>query len=157
MSTLPGATPSLTTLTMAPQLGTAQAGRPVVPTVREERFFLVLSIFLGVFAGLAVVTLRIAIDWSKLLLLGPEPGSSALRLILAPTIVGLVIAFLVIRIFPTARGSGVTQTKSALYILNGYISFQTTLGKFLLSALAIGSGQSLGPEDPSLQVGAGLA
>ena len=30
-------------------------------------------------------------------------------------------------------------------------------GKFLLSALAIGSGHSLGPEDPSLQIGAGVA
>ena len=31
------------------------------------------------------------------------------------------------------------------------------IGKFITSALAIGSGQSLGPEDPSLQIGAGLA
>jgi CIC family chloride channel protein len=31
------------------------------------------------------------------------------------------------------------------------------MGKFLLSALAIGSGHSLGPEDPSLQIGAGVA
>ena len=30
-------------------------------------------------------------------------------------------------------------------------------GKFLTGALAIGSGQSLGPEDPSLQIGAGIA
>jgi chloride channel protein, CIC family len=45
----------------------------------------------------------------------------------------------------------------ALYIHNGYISFRTVIGKFLLSALAIGSGHSLGPEDPSLQIGAGVA
>jgi CIC family chloride channel protein len=44
-----------------------------------------------------------------------------------------------------------------LYIRNGYISFRTVIGKFLLSALAIGSGHSLGPEDPSLQIGAGVA
>ena len=55
------------------------------------------------------------------------------------------------------RGSGVNQTKAALYINNGYISFRTVIGKFLLSALAIGSGHSLGPEDPSLQIGAGVA
>jgi CIC family chloride channel protein len=126
-------------------------------TLREERFFLILSVFLGVFAGLAVVTLRIVIDWSKLIFLGPDPANSPLRLVIAPTIVGLAVAVLVIHVFPNARGSGVTQTKSALYILNGYISIRTTIGKFVLSALAIGSGQSLGPEDPSLQVGAGLA
>ena len=60
-------------------------------------------------------------------------------------------------VFPGVRGSGVNQTKAALYIHNGYISVRTVIGKFLLSALAIGSGQSLGPEDPSLQIGAGVA
>ena len=35
--------------------------------------------------------------------------------------------------------------------------FQTVIGKFICCALAIGSGQSLGPEDPSLQMGAGIA
>ena len=70
---------------------------------------------------------------------------------------GLVIAVLVIRFFPRARGSGVNQTKAALYIYDGYIPMSTVVGKFLTSALAIGSGQSLGPEDPALQIGAGLA
>ena len=45
MSTTPGTTPSLATLSMAPQPGTTQAGRPLVPSAREERFFLVLSFF----------------------------------------------------------------------------------------------------------------
>src|SRR6201999_2181405 len=60
-------------------------------------------------------------------------------------------------VFPGARGSGINQTKAALYIYNGYISFRTVIGKFLTSALAIGGGFSLGPEDPSLQIGAGVA
>jgi CIC family chloride channel protein len=55
------------------------------------------------------------------------------------------------------RGSGVNQTKSAVYIYDGYISFRTVVGKFIACALSIGSGQSLGPEDPSLQMGAGIA
>ena len=64
---------------------------------------------------------------------------------------------IVIYIFPLARGSGVNQTKAALYIYNGYIPLRTAVGKFITAALAIGSGQSLGPEDPSLQIGASLA
>lgn len=156
MSATLGPTPGPTPLTFGPQPESQERRTPMV-VLGEERFFLVLSVFLGVFAGLAVVALRIAIEWSKLIFLGPEPTLTPWRLILAPTLAGLVIAFLVIQVFPTARGSGVTQTKSALYILNGYISLRTTIGKFLTSALAIGSGQSLGPEDPSLQVGAGLA
>ncbi|MEO6981674.1 MAG: chloride channel protein, partial [Edaphobacter sp.] len=60
-------------------------------------------------------------------------------------------------VFPGVKGSGVNQTKAALYIHNGYISFRTVIGKFVISSLAIGSGHSLGPEDPSLQIGAGVA
>jgi len=157
MSASHGPTPASTPLSLSPQPTPPPQDHGPIETLREERFFLILSVFLGVLAGLAVVTLRIVIDWSKLIFLGADPANSPLRLVIAPTLVGLVVALLVIHVFPTARGSGVTQTKSALYILNGYISIRTTIGKFLLSALAIGSGQSLGPEDPSLQVGAGLA
>jgi CIC family chloride channel protein len=124
---------------------------------REERFFLIVSVFIGIFSGLAVVCFRFAIEWSRMYLLGSESSSSALRLILTPTIAGLAIAALVIHVFPKASGSGVNQTKAALYIFNGYIPFRTAIGKFITAALAIGSGHSLGPEDPSLQIGAGLA
>src|ERR1700747_934301 len=123
----------------------------------EERFFLILSIFIGVFSGLAVVCFRVAIDWSRIALLGLLPHPSALRIIGAPTAAGLLVAILVIHFFPAVRGSGVNQTKAALYIFNGYIPFKNAVGKFICSALAIGSGQSLGPEDPSLQIGASLA
>ncbi len=124
---------------------------------REERLFLVLSVFIGVFSGLAVVCFRFAIDWCHIYLLGSGAVLSRERLILAPTLAGLVVAVLVIHVFPLARGSGVNQTKAALYIYNGYIPLRTALGKFITAALAIGAGHSLGPEDPSLQIGAGLA
>ncbi len=124
---------------------------------REERFFLVLSVFIGLFSGLAVVCFRIAIDWSRIALLGPVPQTHQLRLIIAPILASLVVAILVMHVFPAVRGSGVNQTKAALYIYNGYIPFRTGVGKFITAALAIGAGHSLGPEDPSLQIGASLA
>jgi CIC family chloride channel protein len=124
---------------------------------REDRFFLILSVFIGVFSGLAVVCFRFAIDWSRLYLLGTGAVLTPARMLLAPLLAGLVIAFLVIHFFPTTRGSGVNQTKAALYIFNGNIPVRTAVGKFITAALAIGSGHSLGPEDPSLQIGACLA
>jgi len=124
---------------------------------REDRFFLVLSVFIGIFSGLAVVCFRFAIGWCRLYLLGSGVALSPTRLLLAPTLAGLVIAVLVMHVFPQARGSGVNQTKAALYIYNGYIPLSTAAGKFITAALAIGSGHSLGPEDPSLQIGACLA
>jgi CIC family chloride channel protein len=128
-----------------------------IAPAREERVFLVLSIFIGVISGLLVVSFRMAIEWLSVLLLGSSPQPHQLRLIFIPAVVGLVIALLTRYVFPNVRGSGINQTKAALYIHNGYISFRTVIGKFLLSALAIGSGHSLGPEDPSLQIGAGVA
>ena len=106
---------------------------------REDNFFLVLSVFIGVFSGLAVVCFRYAIDWARLYLLGTGAVLTPARLLLAPTLAGLVIAVLVIHFFPRTRGSGVNQTKAALYIYNGYISFRTAIGKFITAALAIGS------------------
>ena len=124
---------------------------------REERLFLVLSVFIGIFSGLAVVCFRFAIDWCHLYLLGSGVTLTPVRLVLAPTLSGLIVAVLVIHFFPLTRGSGVNQTKAALYIYNGHIPIRTAIGKFITAALAIGSGHSLGPEDPSLQIGAGLA
>jgi CIC family chloride channel protein len=124
---------------------------------REERIFLLLSIFIGVISGLLVVSFRMAIDWLSVLLLGSSPQPHQIRLILVPGIIGLLIAILTRYVFPRVKGSGINETKAALYVRNGYISSRTVIGKFLLSALAIGSGHSLGPEDPSLQIGAGVA
>ena len=147
------------------EVGTAQNSTRIVRAAsemvrslfREDRFFLILSVFIGIFSGLAVVCFRFAIDWSRIYLLGSGAQPSTLRLILAPTLTGLVIAALVIEVFPLARGSGVNQTKAAVFIYNGFIPLRTAVGKFITSAMAIGSGQSLGPEDPSLQIGATLA
>jgi chloride channel protein, CIC family len=128
-----------------------------IAPAREEHIFLLLSIFIGVISGLLVVSFRMAIEWLSVLLLGSSPQPHQTRLLFIPAAAGLVIAILTRFVFPNVRGSGINQTKAALYIHNGYISFRTVIGKFLLSALAIGSGYSLGPEDPSLQIGAGVA
>jgi chloride channel protein, CIC family len=142
----------------APQLrATLSATLDRIAPTRDERLFLVLSIFIGVISGLLVVAFRIAIEWIRLLTLGSAPHGGQFRLLIVPAVAGLVVAALVMWFFPAARGSGVNQTKAALYIYDGYISFRTVIGKFLTSALAIGSGHSLGPEDPSLQIGAGVA
>ena len=123
----------------------------------DEQLFLLIAILIGVYAGLAVVCFRELIDVVRLNVLGSGLNPPPVRVLVAPALMGLVVAALVIRFFPMVRGSGVNQTKAALYIYDGYIPFRTIVGKFLMSALAIGSGHSLGPEDTSLQIAAGLA
>ncbi len=126
-------------------------------TLREDRFFLMLAVVIGVFSGLVVVCFRLAIEWTQITLLGASLSPSFPRVVLAPTIAGIVVALLAIHVFSRVRGSGVNQVKAAMYISNGYVPFGTVIGKFFVCALAIGSGQSLGPEDPSLLMGAGIA
>ena len=126
-------------------------------TLREDQLFLFLAVLIGIFSGLAVVCFRIAIEWTHLALLGSSLAPSPLRVLLVPSIAGIAVGWLIIYVFPMARGSGVNQTKSAVYISNGYVPFNTVIGKFITCAIAIGTGQSLGPEDPSLQMGAGIA
>jgi chloride channel protein, CIC family len=123
----------------------------------EGNLFLLLAICIGLFSGIAVVCFRVAIEWIRLGLLGSALTPPPVRVLLVPAGAGLVVAFLVQRFFPGARTSGVNQTKAAVYVFDGYVPFRTVIGKFLTCSLAIGSGQSLGPEDPSLQMGAGIA
>ncbi len=131
--------------------------RRVTVTLREQQLFLLLAVIIGLFSGLSVVLFRIAIDGFRFKLLGSGLTPAFPYVLLAPTLGGLVVAFLVVKLFPRVRGSGVNQTKAAVYVYDGFIPFNTVIGKFVTCALAIGSGQSLGPEDPSLQMGAGIA
>jgi len=127
------------------------------PASREKRLFLVLPIFIGVITGLLVVCFRISIEWLRLGLMGKEIHRGEWRLILVPTAIGAVVAVLVEFVFPAARGSGLNQTKAAMYIHDGYISLRTMFGKLICTSLALGAGYSQGPEDPSLQIGAAIA
>lgn len=164
-----GATPQQTESAPPPQAATGTdrnaAAKPRlweswsrwIFAIGEDRLFLILSVLIGVFAGLAVVCFHVAIEFIRFLFLGSSLAPSTLRVLLAPALGGLGVGLLALRVFPRSRGSGVNQTKLAVYVLNGYISFRTVVSKFIMCALAIGSGQSLGPEDPALHIGAGIA
>ncbi len=122
----------------------------------EEHLYLLLAIVIGIISGLAVVGFRLTIDGAHRLLLATATPHTA-RIVVVPAAAGLVVAVLVMLVFPRTRGSGVNQTKAAFYIYNGFIPFSTGIGKFICSSIAIGGGHSLGPEDPSLQIGASIA
>src|SRR5204862_842682 len=79
------------------------------------------------------------------------------RRILFPFAGSLVIGYLLYRYFPYARGSGVPQTKAALFAREGRITLGTVVGKFFCTSATLASGIPLGREGPAVQVGAGLA
>src|ERR1700723_2073431 len=98
------ATPSLPeTMPSVEPLQMSQIDMLKIAPTRDERLFLVLSIFIGVISGLLVVSFRIAIEWIKILSLGSAPHPGQLRLLFVPGIAGLVVAALVMWFFPAAR------------------------------------------------------
>jgi chloride channel protein, CIC family len=122
---------------------------------REDQLALVLSLLIGALVGLVVVafillTGRIAARMYP-------PGGSGWRRVIVPTLGSLVTGYLLYRYFPQARGSGIPQTKEALFIRDGRISFRTVLGKFFCCSASLASGIALGREGPAVQIGAGLA
>ena len=125
--------------------------------IGEDHLFLFLAVVIGILSALAVVAFRFAIFWTQALFLSHNSVYRIPRVIFSPVAGGIIVALLVIYAFPRVRGTGVNQTKAAVYVRNGYVPFGTVIGKFICCALAIGSGHSLGPEDPSLQMGAGIA
>jgi len=123
----------------------------------ETQRFMVLALFIGMFSGLLVVLFHIAIDFISWTSLGALAGRFYFVRLFSPAVGAVVAVFIVSKLFPRARGSGVNQTKIAIYSSEGYVPSSTIAGKFLACAISIGSGNSLGPEDPSLQMGAGVA
>jgi CIC family chloride channel protein len=122
---------------------------------REDQIFLVLTILIGALAGLAVVAFIVLTERLGMRLY--PVGSAAWRRVLVPIGGSLAMGYLLYRYFPNARGSGVPQTKAALFARGGFISLRTVLGKFGCTAATLASGIPLGREGPSVQVGAGIA
>ena len=123
--------------------------------LRENQLFLVLTIVIGVLAGLSAVLFTVAIEQTSHRLFGLAP--SRLRLFAVAPLVSLVTGLLLAKVFPGVRGSGVPQTEAAYHLSGGVIPGRVPFGKFITGVLCIGSGHSMGREGPSVQIGAGLA
>jgi len=122
---------------------------------RENQVFLILALVIGALTGLVVVAFILLTERLGMRLY--PVGGAAWRRVLFPVVGSLGIGYLLYRYFPNARGSGVPQTKAALFAREGRITLRTVLGKFFCTSATLASGIPLGREGPSVQVGAGLA
>src|SRR6202158_3411937 len=122
---------------------------------REEQVFLVLTLLIGALVGAIVVAFILLTERFGARLY--PAGGAAWRRLLVPVTGSLGMGYLLYRFFPDARGSGVPQTKAALYARGGYISLSTVIGKFFCTSVTLASGIPLGREGPAAQVGSGIA
>lgn len=122
--------------------------------ISEAQRFLLLAVLIGVCTGLLVVCFHTSIELVDWYVRDATVGT--LARVLVPGL-GAAVAAWVVYLLPAGAGSGIVQTKSALYVSDGRIPFSAVPGKFLACVLSIGTGTPLGPEDPALLMGAGLA
>jgi len=122
---------------------------------------LAFTILAGGVCGLAAVAFHLSIGWLAKLLIdraNTAPGHSwIVWTTLTPALGGLVVGLGLTYWVPAAAGSGIPQVKVAYALRYGLITLRETIGKFVLCAVQIGSGASLGLEGPTVQICAGVS
>jgi CIC family chloride channel protein len=127
----------------------------------EQQRLLAFTILAGGVCGLAAVAFHLSIAWLESLFIdraNAAPGHSWIFwTILTPGLGGLVVGLGLTYWAPAAAGSGIPQVKVAFTLRYGLVSLRETIGKFVLCALQIGAGASLGLEGPTVQICAGVS
>lgn len=76
--------------------------------------------------------------------------------ILAPSLGGLIVGFIVWRFAPEAKGHGVPVVMEAVAVHGGRLRPRLVLATTIASGITIGSGGSVGREGPIVQIGSAL-
>lgn len=127
----------------------------------EAQRLFALTLLVGVVCGVVAVAFHLAIHLGEHLLIdrafaAPGPLADVL-VVLVPTVGGLAVGACLTYIVPGARGSGIPQVKQAFAAPSGRVRLRDAVGKFVLGAVQIGSGASLGREGPTVQICAGAS
>ena len=127
----------------------------------ERQRLLAVTILAGGLCGVAAVAFHLSIAWLEALFINranSAPGYSwIVWTILTPGLGGLFVGLGLTYFAPAAAGSGIPQVKVAYALHSGLITVRETIGKFVLCAVQIGSGASLGLEGPTVQICAGVS
>ena len=123
--------------------------------------FLALCVGAGLLCGLAAVAFHLAIHhlfqglWR--LAESLDVWKFCLLLLAAPTFAGLCVGLAVRHYAPEAAGSGIPQTKAAYFNKGGKVSGRSGIWRFVLGALYVGLGNSLGREGPTVHLSAAIS
>jgi CIC family chloride channel protein len=127
-----------------------------------------LALGLGVITGLGAVLFRdliglihnllftghAVVHYDANIFTAPAPWGPLV--VMVPVLGAVGVTFLVTNFAPEAKGHGVPEVMDAIYYKGGVIRPVVALVKSLASAIAIGSGSSVGREGPIAQIGSAL-
>lgn len=128
------------------------------PTEQQRLFGLTVAI--GGVCGLVAVAFHQSIRWVEQLTVErafTAPGDLWIPSVLLVPALGALLAGVLLRYLPGARGSGVPQVKAAYAISAARLRVRDSIGKFVIGVLQIGTGSSLGREGPTVQICSGVA
>lgn len=117
-------------------------------------------ISIGLGSSLAVLAFKDSISFVHNLLFtrfyGQISGWGVWTLVLVPVIGGLLVGLMRHYLVPAERHHGVAGIMESVALAGGRLRYQRVLVKTIAAAVSIGSGASVGPEDPSVQIGSNL-
>ncbi len=116
---------------------------------------MLLAMFVGGLAGTIVVLYHFLIEIVNDYAYTIAPQKTWLTVLFC-ALGGLIGGIILLRI-RSARGSGVNQVRVSLIVHDAYVPLRGTIGKFFASGIGIGLGLPLGPEDPAIHIGGGVA
>ncbi len=119
-----------------------------------------ISACVGLATGFGVWLFKRMIDVVQFALNGGfgliQPANAVWILALIPVVGGLVVGIISQYFVPEERRHGVAGIMESVALGGGRLRYQQVPLKATISAISIGAGASVGPEDPSVQIGANL-
>lgn len=118
-----------------------------------------IALICGLVTGMLMVVFRLVIEGMQALFLpggAPEhyEGLPSWARILLPVVGALLIAWIIRRLSPDARRTGVVHVMERLSYHRAHLPLRNAIWQFFGATLAIFSGQSVGREGPSIHLGA---
>lgn len=130
---------------------------------QDTLFIVLLAVIVGVVSGYAALLLRFAIEWVSLFWTGERTWLAAAKTLpwyiylIAPTVGGLLVGWITVRFLPGGELRGVSGVLADMVEHKARVHRHQMATETFGSAIAIGSGASLGREGPTVALGALIA
>lgn len=116
------------------------------------------AVAVGIASGAGVWFFKLMIDLAHRLMFDLIGGALSpighWTVLFVPIIGGIAVGLITYYLIKVERHHGVTSIMEAVALAGGRLRYRRMPAKALASALSIGAGASVGPEDPSVQIGA---
>lgn len=121
---------------------------------------IVVAVLVGLASGVGIWIFKMMIEWAQRLAFGTLGGwlgqFGSWTVALIPIVGGLLVGVFLHFFIGEERHHGVAGIMEAVALAGGRLRYRRIPAKSVTSALSIGFGASVGPEDPSVQIGSNI-